>query len=226
NRKNNPIDLEGARQAIYLDFEGPGRPSGGEAPPPMFAGTLIEGQYAFWVLDPVFQGLAESKEIPFASLDGFLAMTLQIAQLHSRRVVFWSSHEETIFSEGGYAPDGIGFDLKIPAKEVHEARFNEFRKTEQRWKNPKTPKTTKTKLKSKAFGLLTLLAADLGLPRPKGYGPGLVGKWISTMREQAVSKTHYEKWATSGKAAATKLRNHNKHDCEATEFLLKQLLGA
>jgi len=67
---------------------------------------------------------------------------------------------------------------------------------------------------------LTLIAQDeLGLPRPASFGAGYVEKWIRGMLTQAVGKEDYQAWSKSVKAYATKLINHNKHDCHATQHV-------
>ena len=88
----------------------------------------------------------------------------------------------------------------------------------------KTSKKAKDKLRSKSFGLLTLFAAEVGLPRIAGYGAGKVGQWIRFFENQAQNKDAYEKWTPSAKRKLSSLIKHNKHDVEATQFVLKNIL--
>jgi hypothetical protein len=121
----------------------------------------------------------------------------------------------------------IGFDVRVPAKAHPELKhyFREFRSNNKNIRGPGAAKTRKSALRIKAFGLLAIIADDLGLKRPASYGPGFIGKWLRTTQEQNQSKseTGYDRWSPSSKRNTTKLLKHNEHDCRATEYLLKWL---
>ena len=99
----------------------------------------------------------------------------------------------------------------------------EWKKNVKKFESKKTSKTAE-KLRTKSFGLLTLFAAEIGLPRIAGYGAGKVGGWIKDFEEQSQKKAAFELWSKSAKTKLTKLINHNKHDVEATQFVLEYLL--
>ena len=224
--RNHPISLDEAKRALYLDFEGPGSSKSAPDPLPLIAGVRCEGQYQATALDPALSTLADRPNVDYMPLDGFLDELLSWAQFEKRRIVFWTSHEKNLFIARGYPPGVIGFDAKIPTRNhsVLRHHFDEFKENTKRYRSSTTAKTTKTALRSKAYGLLTLIAADLGLPRPNGYGPGYVGKWIRSMVEQAKKKDSYDVWSPGVKKATTRLLKHNQHDCEATEFVLHYVL--
>ena len=221
---NRPITEEEAARAIYLDFEGRGKTPGSEDPPPAFAGILVEGKHSFNVNDPKLKDFAQSGHAEFQPLDDFLDAIKRRAESEKRRVVFWSSHERCTFEKHNCALGHIGFDVKLPAKKAYRTTFDSFKNTSKRFRNPDTSKTKKKTLRTKSFGLLTILAGDLGLNRPHNYGPGKVGKWIQDMLRQASMKSSYALWAKGTKAAATKLRKHNLHDCKATQHVLMEML--
>ncbi len=224
-RNNQPIDHTAALRAIYLDFEGPGRGlAQTEGPPPMFAGTLIDGDYTFWVHEPCFETFAQSKGHCFLPLHDFVTKIFAQAEQEEHRIVFWSSHELELFAQQGCSLDTVGFDVIIPARDLYRPLFDEFNENDRRFRNPETSKSEKKRLRSKAFGLMSLVAEHLGLPRPTSYGAGLVGKWIRTMLAQAQTRESFSQWAKSAKSSSTKLINHNKHDCAATRHILLQIL--
>ena len=222
---SRPITVQEAERALYLDFEGPGPSSKDKNPLPLFAGVRCESKYTLAVLDKCLESLAQEREVGYETLDNFLSDLLARAREEDRRIVFWTSHEKNLFASRGYPPGDIGFDVKIPAKASElGCYFSSFRKAVAAFKNPKTSKTRKKSLRPKAFGLLTLIAAEIGYPRPGDYGAGLVGKWVRHILGQATRKDRYAVWTQGGKAAVTKLLKHNRHDCFATERVLIHLL--
>ena len=84
--------------------------------------------------------------------------------------------------------------------------FHESRSTNKKICSADVAKTTKSALRTKAFGLLAIIADDLGLKRPANYGPGFVGKWLRTTQEQNRLKygTGYYRWSPSGKRNTTR----------------------
>ena len=222
--QNTPITHHEALRAIYLDFEGPGEGADGHSPPPVFAGIMVDGEYSYFVTDPDLKDYEASEAAQFLPLNDFLHAVKHRADSENRRIAYWSSHEREMFRTSGNPIEEIGFDVKKPAKRLYLNTFKEFKKASGLFRSRATPKTTKKALRTQAFGLLTILAAELGLGRPQGYGPGLVGGWISKIKKQASSKPSYAKWAKSAKAAATKTRKHNQHDCAATQHVLLEML--
>ena len=226
--QNRPITLEEAQRALYLDFEGRGPSGSGPDPLPLIAGISCEGEYTATALDISIEMIAERPDVDFLPLDHFLGELLDQATFEERRIVFWTSHEKTLFTSRGYPPGDIGFDVRVPTKRHPALKdyFSAFRANNKKLRNPGAAKATKGALRTKAFGLLAIIADDLGLKRPASYGPGFVGKWLRTMQEQNQLKsgTGYDRWSPSSKRNTTKLLKHNEHDCRATEYLLKWLL--
>ena len=226
--QNRPITREEAQRALYLDFEGRG-PSGADPDPlPLIGGVCSEGEYTATALDISIEMIAERPDIDFMPLDHFLGELLDQATSEERRIVFWTSHEKTLFTSRGYPPGDIGFDVRVPARKHPDLKdyFRKFRSNNKKIRGPGAAKTTKSALRTKAFGLLAIIADDLSLKRPANYGPGFVSKWLRTMQEQNQLKsgTGYDRWSPSSKRNTTKLLKHNEHDCRATEYLIKWLL--
>jgi hypothetical protein len=220
-RKNCPITSAEATRAIYLDFESPGRKKDGFDPPPVLAGVLFDSRYESFVLRSEWRAVCVAKQLLCLSLDEFLESILDLARSESRRIVYWSSNEDSLFHSRGYPPGEIGFDVIIPARKIEwiKDRFTQFRADSKRFRSPATAKTVKARLRTITFGLLSLICKEAGFARPSGYGAGKVGKWIRHVTTQE-GKINYEKWSPGGKAAFTKLAKHNEHDCRATEHLL------
>ncbi len=226
--QNRPITPEEAQRALYLDFEGRGPSRADLDPLPLIGGVCCESEYTATALDISVEMIAERPEVDFMTLDHFLGELLDQATFEERRIVFWTSHEKTLFTSRGYPPGDTGFDVRVPTRKHPDLKdyFREFRSNNKKIRGPGAAKTTKSALRTKAFGLLAIIADDLGLKRPANYGPGFVGKWLRTMQEQNQSKsgTGYDRWSPSGKRNTTKLLKHNEHDCRATEYLIKWLL--
>ena len=229
-RKNQPIDLAAARRALYLDFEGNAPTNRQMAdPPPVLAGVLCEGEYQLSIVDKGLAALTEkdSGEDPgyeCVCLDTFLEELVRRARDESRRIVFWTAHERDLFEERGYPPGEIGYDVRVEAKPHFTGDFQDYKARYREYVNPDTAKSKKKQLRPTAHGLLTQITATIGLDRPELYGAGLVGKWIKHMRKHS-KKGAFQPWPRGAKAAASKLIKHNKHDCEATQFLLEHLLN-
>ena len=95
----------------------------------------------------------------------------------------------------------LAVDLRELCKgnETYERVRKEWKKNTKKFESKKTSKKTKKNLRTKSFGLLTLFAAEAGLPRIAGYGAGKVGQWIRYFENQAQNKDAYEKWTPSAK---------------------------
>ena len=224
--KVHPIKKDEADRALYLDFEGTGASKTNPNPLPLLAGVLCESSYTVTVLDQRLEPLTYRSYIKYTPLDDFLGQLLKQAIDEQRRIAFWTSHEEKLFEERGYPPREVGFDVKIPTKETYlKKHFTQFRKDTKAFRDPNTSKTRKKILQPRAHSLLTIIAGELGLPRPSGFGAGLVGKWLRSILDQSDKKTAYPTWSRGSKAAVTKLIKHNCHDCCATKFILDYLFS-
>ena len=225
---NRPITLEEAQRALYLDFEGRGPSGSGPDPLPLVGGVCCEDNYTATAFDCSLDMISERHDVDFMPLDHFLGELLDQAEFEERRIVYWTSHEKTLFTTRGYPPGEIGFDVRVPTRKHPELKeyFSEFRSNNKKIRAPGAAKAAKIALRTQAYGLLAIITDDLGLKRPSSYGPGYVGKWLRTMQEQNQLKsgTGYDRWSPSGKRNTTKLLKHNEHDCRATEYLLNWLL--
>jgi hypothetical protein len=220
-----PLTTEEIRRAIYLDFESEGKRRNGEQPPPILGGTSIDGVYTPTLLHSDLLHAAKARGWGHSALADYLKAICEQATAENRRIVFFSSTEFTIFKNHGLDITESGFDLRKPAKKskLYKDVWATFKESERRFRDPQTARSTKETLRTKAHGLLTLIAADLGLPRPHAYNAGKVGAMIRYVLNQAQSKGDYESWSRGSKTKLTNLVNHNKHDCKATRFVLEHL---
>lgn len=95
-----PVTKEAAKRGIYLDFEGEGL-MGGVIPEPALAGTEIDGEYAFWILDPTLSLYAKGvKDLPWprqtVSLPDFVNWLVLYAESQGRTIYFFSVHEAAV----------------------------------------------------------------------------------------------------------------------------------
>ena len=149
--QNRPVTPEEAQRALYLDFEGRGPSAADPDPLPLIGGVCCEGDYTATALDISIEMIAERPDVDFLPLDEFLGELLDQATFEERRIVYWTSHEKTLFTSRGYPPGDIGFDVRVPAKAHPELKhyFRNFRLANRKFRNPATPKTIK-KFKSRA----------------------------------------------------------------------------
>lgn len=220
-----PLHTEEIQRAIYLDFESEGEKRNGDQPPPMVGGTLVEDVYTPTLLHCDLIPAAKAKGWDQAPLANYLKAIQERATAERRRIVYFSSTEFRIFKHHGFDIDEFGFDLRKPAKksQLYKDVWETFKDSDRRFRDPDTAQTTRDALRTNAFGLLTLIAADLGMPRPNAYGPGKTGARIRYALKQARKKADYASWSPGGKTKLTQVVNHNKHDCEATRFVLEHL---
>ena len=61
------------------------------------------------------------------------------------------------------------------------------------------------------------------MPRPDSYGAGKTGARIRYALKQAGKKSAYGAWSAGGKTKLTQVVEHNKHDCNATRYVLEHL---
>ena len=219
------INTEEINRAIYLDFESEGRKRSGEPSPPVLGGAMIENVYTPTLLHPELAHAAEDKGWGHATLGDYLKSIHDQADTESRRIVFFSSTESTVFEDHGFDISRSGFDLRKSARKskLYEDVWNTFKDNDRRFRDPDTAQSTRDALRTKSFGLLTLIAADLGMPRPDGYGAGKTGARIRYALKQAGKKVDYESWSPGGKTKLTQVASHNKHDCKATRYVLEHL---
>lgn len=216
------------KRAIYLDFESEGTRRNGDQPEPVLGGALIDSVYVPTLLHPSLKIAAEAKASQgwkHASLANYLQTIYEQAVNENRRIVFFSSTEWAVFKENKIDIGEQGFDLRKPAKKSkrYKKTWRDFKSDSRRFRDPNTPPYIRNQLRTKAHGLLTLIAQDIGLPRPGAYGAGKVGVMIRYALDQAQSKPDYELWSRSGKRKLSLIVKHNTHDCKATQFVLKHL---
>lgn len=222
------ISYEEAQRAIYFDVEGRApKKRGAEERPPVLAGVLIDGQYQAVLLKEDLRGAADAKGLDCMSLKQVLRTLKKKATEEGRKIVYFTSKEKKLFTDMGEDVSDCAVDLRDLCKrnKTYEKVRKEWSGNTKTLKSKKSSKTNKKKLRTKSFGLLTLFAAEAGLPRISGYGAGKVGQWISYFEKQAQKKDTYEKWTPSAKIKLSWLIKHNKHDVEATQFAMKYLLG-
>lgn len=223
------ISYEEAQRAIYFDVEGRAPKKRGAAErPPVLAGVLIDGEYQAILLKDDLRGAAEARGIDCMPLEEVLKYLHKKASEEGRKIVFFSSTEEGLFTKMGFELSDMRVDLKdlCEGNEVYEGVRKEWKKYQKKDRNSSTLSPSyRATIRRKAYGLLTLFAAKIGLPRPSNYGPGLVGKRIRYFEKQNEEKPTYEAWSRMAKKNLTDLIDHNEHDVKATEFVLHYLLG-
>ena len=219
------MNKEEINRAIYLDFESEGEKRNGEQPPPAIGGTIVENVYTPTLLHPDLAHAAEARGWGHASLAEYLKAIHDQATAENRKIVFFSSTESTIFADHGFDISDSGFDLRTSAKQSkrYATVWDTFKDNVRRFRDPDTAQTTRNEIRTKSFGLLTLVAADLGMPRPDSYGAGKTGARIRYALKQAGKKAGYESWSPGGKTKLTQVVNHNEHVCKATRYVLEHL---
>lgn len=220
-----PKDIQ---RAIYLDFESEGTKRNGDQPPPVLGGAWIDSVYVPTLLHSSLKSAAEAKVSQgwrHASLADYLQTMYEQAANENRRIVFFSSTERAIFKQHEIDITDQGFDLRKPAKDskLYKKEWRDFKSDVKSYKDPSTSPTRKKQLRTKAHGLLTLIAQDLGLERPHSYNAGNIGSMIRYALKQAQSKPDYASWSSSGKRKLSLIVKHNMHDCLATQFVLEHL---
>jgi Txe/YoeB family toxin of Txe-Axe toxin-antitoxin module len=223
--KKQAITKDESERAIYLDFESRGNSWGERLPSrhePVLAGILCEHEYNWFVLNEKMRLSIHAAQEPFAgkgsksTLKEFVQNLYNRAVRENRRIVYWSSAEREIFRQFGIDISLIGYDVRFPAKKKFKNRFKEFKKDEKAYKSAKK-KYLQDKLRSRAHGLLALIAADNGLEKVSQYEAGKVGTKIAYIdRTKTFTSACKRKW--------TKLLKHNRHDCVATQYVLFNLL--
>ena len=219
------INTEDINRAIYLDFESEGEKLNGEHSPPALGGTLVDHVYTPTLLHPDLAYAAEARTWSHATLADYLRSIHELANTEKRRIVFFSSTDSTIFAEHGFDLSDSGFDLRTFAQQskLYDAAWNTFDDNVRQFRDPATPQTTRNAICTESFGLLTLIAADLGLPRPDSYAAGKTGARIRYAIKQANRKSDYGSWSAGGKTKLTQVIEHNRHDCTAIRFVLEHL---
>ena len=218
---------EDIERAIYLDFESEGRKPDGEESPPAVGGTLIDGVHAATLLHPDLENAAEEQSLEHSTLADYLKSIHGRSIAENRRIVFFSSAESKLFEDHGLDISDSVLDLRPMARDsgLYDAVWKAYKENDRRFRDPDTAQSTRDALRTKSFGLLTLIAADLGLPRPQGYGAGKTGARIRYALKQAGKKSHYQYWSPGGKTKLTQVINHNEHDCRATRHVLEHLVA-
>jgi hypothetical protein len=219
------MNTEEINRAIYLDFESEGEKRNGEQPLPALGGTIVENAYTPTLLHPDLAHAAEARKWGHATMADYLESIHDQATAENRKIVFFSSTEFTLFADHGFDISHSGFDLRTSAKQskLYETVWDTFEDNVRRFRDPDTAQMTRNEIRTKSFGLLTLVAADLGMPRPDSYGAGKTGARIRYALKQAGKKADYESWSPGGKTKLTQVVNHNEHDCKATRYVLEHL---
>ncbi|MBS38701.1 MAG: hypothetical protein CMO26_22605 [Thiotrichales bacterium] len=215
-------------RAIYIDFEGRGRSQKTHtAPDPRFVGVLVDGIFTFTALGdcPVAEALRHAPRCAgAATLPHFLEAITRRAHRESRKIVYWSIREPTVFSDFGFPLGELGFDVKPSAqkewKTVH-AMFQEKRKS---LKDPSISKTRKNEARRIVdLGLLYHIASETGFHFPPAYPGGKVGKWSGAIEKMLVTRDYYCALTATVKSHYTRLLHHNQNDVLAMQHVLHVL---
>jgi hypothetical protein len=223
-RQNHPITVAEASRSIYLDFEGPGPPKrSAPAPPPVLGGILIDKHYSWSIVDNRLKQVADGRNVPLVQLVDYLEKIITRARTEARRIIYWTSHEESLFRDHGFPPEEYGFDLKIEVKPYFKKLFAESKKADRELFS--ATKSKKAKLRQKAFGLCVQCAeehpGEKQFKVPTTYGKGMVGSFIRKALDQCEKKESYDDWSKSAKKNWSRLISHNRLDCRAMDILMK-----
>jgi hypothetical protein len=219
------ITPEQATRAIYLDFESEGDSRAGEEREQVLGGTLVDETYTPVFLIPLLEETASARGWQHRTLVDYLHGVYEWACAEDRWIVYFSSKENDLFEAEGIVLGDRGCDLRVLAK-AFRRRSSSFKDVWSKWKEDRRKyfRSSTDSLRPKAYGLLTLLAAEIGLPRPGSYGAGFVGARIRDAKKQARQRECYEKWTPTMKGKLTNLVKHNEHDCRATRYVLQHIL--
>ncbi len=223
-RTQQPISREEAQRAIFLDFEGPGKARRCDPDPaPILGGVLVEGTYEWTILDEQFRDArCKGIEADLLRLPDYLEGLMKRAQSENRRIVYWASHEASLFAQHGISLAGVGFDLKIPVKPHFKRLFSESRTAQKELFKAKTPSRRRA-VRQKAFALCVQCAETFGLNIPTTYGKGKVGEYIRNVRDGSKGRDGYRHWPMAAKKRWSWLVAHNELDCRAMEMLMHKL---
>jgi len=225
---NQTITAEEAKRAIYFDVEGQADSINKEKRDPILGGVLVDGSYEVTLFGDDLEVAARAKNWNHQPLEQFLEDLSNRARLEGRKLVYFTSAEEQLFSQFEVDIEDVGFDLRPLAKknEDFEKCRKDFKSNERKFKSRDTAKTTKKKLRTKTFGLLTLFAAEKGLFRPHSYSAGNIGNYCKKIKDQARVKETYQAWSKGTKKNLALVKNHNEHDCDATRFVMELLVNS
>jgi hypothetical protein len=222
------ITAEEVQRAIYFDVEGQGDSINDEKRDPILGGVLVDGSYEITLFGDDLEVAARAKKWNHQPLKQFLEDLSNRARLEGRKLVYFTSAEEKLFSQFEVDIEDVGFDLRPLAdknKDYIKCR-KAFRSNVRKFKSRNTVKTTKMKIRTKVFGLLTLFAAEKGLSRPHSYSAGNIGNYCKKIKDQARVKETYEAWSEGTKKNLALVKNHNEHDCNATRFVMGLLVNS
>lgn len=225
---NQTITAEEAKRAIYFDVEGQADSINKEKRDPILGGVLVDGSYEVTLFGDGLEVAARAKIWNHQPLKQFLEELSNRARSEGRKLVYFTSAEEKLFSQFDVDIEDVGFDLRPLAKKNKdfEKCRKEFNSNKKKFKSRDTAKKTKKKLRTKAFGLLTLFAREKGLSRPHSYSAGKIGNYCKKIKDQARVKDAYEAWSPGTKKNLALVKNHNEHDCNATRFVMNLLVNS
>jgi len=225
---NQTMTAEEAKRAIYFDVEGQADSKNKEKRDPILGGVLVDGSYEVTLFGDDLEVAARAKNWNHQPLEKFLEDLSNRARLEGRKLVYFTSAEEKLFSQFEVDIEDVGFDLRplVAKNKDYKKCRKAFRSNVRKFKSRNTVKTTKEKLRTKAFGLLTLFAAEMGLHRPHAYSAGKIGNYCKKIKDQARLKDCYEAWSKGTKKNLALVKNHNEHDCKATRYVMAVLVNS
>ncbi|MBT6540034.1 MAG: hypothetical protein HN891_11685 [Planctomycetes bacterium] len=225
---NQTITAEEAKRAIYFDVEGQADSINKEKRDPILGGVLVDGSYEVTLFGDGLEVAARAKIWNHQPLKQFLEELSNRARLEGRKLVYFTKREEELFTRFDVNIKDVGIDLKPLANKNENFKKcrTTYRSNKKKLKDPNTSKTTIDMLRTKSHGLLTLFAAERGLPRPHSYALGKIGGYCEKIKDQARVKNTYEAWSKGTKKNLTLVKNHNEHDCNATRFVMELLVNS
>jgi len=203
--------------AIWLDFEG----LHGEETLPSFAGTLIDGDFNFTILNEDLKMLEKSRMgLSYVEIGDFTERLVERAVSEGRVIVGYSEHD-------------LGRIRKISEKHDENMRIH-YRNANLLAKKffKKNRRKTYQKLKKKAeeaekkVGLKDYLKLDYvgyDYPNlPEEFRPSTA---IANLISQCRKKSTYSRMTETSKQRLKLLKEYNEHDCKGMKHLVEYIFS-
>jgi len=190
------------KAGVFIDFEG------NRDEPPVILGVLEQsvGRAIFtqWVLDPLFQPLAEYNErLRVGSLIDVLAH-IDAEHVASTPVYAWSTHEQQVIADAELPPD---------LRAVWSSRVIDGKVIAKRWARTTHPEFTPVRTAGRGRHTLDQYLDLAGYTVPRMHGAGNTGSRLRSLRTALEKGKSFSQLTPVQKAKWTNLLEHNRHDC-------------
>lgn len=199
---------------VFIDFEG------NRDEYPVILGVLEEasGRSVFtqWVLDPLFQPLAEFNErLRVESLSDVLA-DIDGKYVASTPVYAWSTHEQQVIA---------GAELPTDLRAAWSSRVIDAKVVTKRWARITHPEFTPARISGRDRHTLDQYLELAGYAVPRMHGSGNTGSRLRSLRTPFEKGRSFSNLTPVQKAKWTNLLEHNRHDCFGMAHLVHLASG-